>query len=334
MRDHFETTAEQTRDDGRRIVEPFTTNIEIEFTNVCNAQCAACPRSDMPQHGFMRPGTLDDILALYDSSLDYQGSRPSVTVAGGGEPLLNRDAIGMLRTIVAHGHATNLITNASAITRSKAAQLAQCGLHSICVSFWGVRKKEYERAMQLAYEQVLTKVEGLRDALKGSPTDLQIIWVRTPEIESTDAEVKAFWDKRFIAVDLDDTAAWNRGGLLPKSASGVGNLPDPARRIWCADLFFSDTFNWRGEVLLCCCNYFTSRQVRLAVAAKGGLAAVRAAKRSVLQTRPLPSMCTNCSLPRGKRARFLLKEHFDRLSSEEKSELTVFADDLLRGETP
>lgn len=308
------------------LAAPFTTNVEIEFTNLCNAECTACPRSAMPVSGFMTTATLAGILDLYDAVAASGQRRPRITVAGGGEPLLNKDAIALLGAMVARGYETHLITNATAITPAKAAQLAELGLRSVCVSFWGARKDEYEAAMQLPYESTLTKVELLRDALKSSPTELLVIWVRTDDIKSSDAEVKAHWDSRSIAVDLEDTGAWNRGGLLPPGG-GVrsdGHLPDAGRRVWCADLFFSDSFNWRGEMLLCCCNYFTNRQIRIAASVADGRAKMLAQKQHILDHRPLPNMCRSCSLPRAKRARFLLREHLDRLSPEARSELTVF----------
>lgn len=302
--------------------EPTTRRLELEFTNVCNATCLACPRSAMPTAGFLEPETLARILSLYDpATID------GVTVAGGGEPMLNRKAVEMLGTIVGRGFATSLITNASAITSARAEELADVGLDNVFVSFWGVRPLEYEEVMGLPFAATLAKVERLRDALSDTGTKLSIIWVRTPEIESTDEEVREFWLSRSIEVDTEDTTAWNRGGLIPDQSTYAqsGDTPDPARRLWCADVYFADSFNWQGKLLLCCCNYFAQQQISLGMAEQGP-EALREAKGRIAKMRPIPDMCRTCALPRESRARFLLGDCFDRLAESDRRELTEFPD--------
>lgn len=306
------------------VIEPVPLNVEIEFTNVCNAACVACPRSDMPGQGFLSPETLETIISLHRDKSAIDGIPPRVTIAGGGEPLLNVHAEDMLERLVETGFETTLITNATAITKKRAERIAKIGLHSICVSFWGVERDEYKNAMQLPFDRTLEKVLILRHALAETATQISIIWVRTPEIMSSDQQVGRFWDKLGISVDLEDTKAWNRGGLLPDSSnSEEGHLPDPNRRLWCADSFFSYSYDWRGQLLLCCCNYFASSQVRLANAADGA-EAVQRAKREVSLQRPLPKMCSECRLPRPARAKFLLGDAVHALSEAEVQELTDF----------
>ena len=106
---------------------PEPVEIEIELTNLCNARCTVCPRSDMPASGMMRLETLERILDGYTAArpgfalnrLRGELSHPRVSVAGGGEPLLHREAPALLRHMVARGFSTHLITNGSRLRRKE-----------------------------------------------------------------------------------------------------------------------------------------------------------------------------------------------------------------------
>ena len=287
---------------------PEPLQVELEFTNACNARCSACPRSDMPKAGLLSQMTLDLILDAYLEARPHYAINkllggtdyPKVTVAGGGEPLIHPEGLAMLSHIVARGFQTHLITNASRLTPANIEALATLGLSSIGVSFWGVQRAEYERAMKLPYEQTLSNVEQLATATRSTGVPLCILWVRTPDITSTDEEVADFWNARQIEVDLTDNHMWNRGGLttLPRNriAPDALKVPDLSRRVWCSDLYFSDTYRWNGECILCCCNFFTSQPYTLGHIQSTGLNTLAQIKADLLAARPVPSMCqvANC----------------------------------------
>jgi len=280
--------------------------------------------------------TLDRILDAYTEARpayrlnQLSGSLqwPTITVAGGGDPLIHPQALELLERCVERGFPTSLITNASGLTADRIARLSGAGLRSVCVSFWGIVEAEYEAAMQLPYRRTLAKVERLAAAARDTGLAMSVIWVRTPEISSTDDEVQAFWADRGIDVDLEDNHMWNRGGLLPVATGTVSDpdvrVPDENRRIWCSDLFFSDAYRWNGEAVLCCCQYFAPRPHRLGRAdgADGaGVAVVARRKTEVLKRRPLPSMCEQCALPRTQRARWLAGPWLALADDEEKAML-------------
>jgi hypothetical protein len=292
---------------------PEPVQIELEFTNRCNAACSGCPRDDMPVSGRMTMETLDRILDGYEDrrrehSLNrLQGSIawPTVTVAGGGDPLLHPEAVGLLERCVERGFPTSLITNGSGLTGERIERLVAAGLSSICVSFWGIHESEYEAAMKLPYQRTLEKVERMGAAARDAGLPFCVIWVRSPEITSRDDEVAAFWGARGIDVDLTDNYMWNRGGLLAGSPDPAVQPPDPLRRIWCSDLFFSDAYRWNGEAVLCCCQYFTARPHTLGHGGRGEAERIAQRKADILDARPLPRMCQECKLPRTERARWL-----------------------------
>lgn len=271
----------------------------------------------MPVHGLMTRSTFERILDMYaearsDSSLSrLEGWErgPRMTLAGGGEPTINPKLAEMIRDAVDRRFDIGLITNGSRMTDHMIEDVVAAGISSIAVSFWGIRREEYEAAMNLPYASTLRRVINLHAACHAAAIPFQIIWVRSPEIQSSDAEVTDFWNSHGITVDIDDTTAWNRGGLLPKTPNTEAPLgvlrPDPMRRIWCSDLYFSDSYRWNGDCVLCCCNFFNKEPISLGNIQELSYENLRQRKREILDRRPLPSMCRVCELPRERRLQWL-----------------------------
>lgn len=306
-----------------------TTEIEIELTNRCNANCYACPREDMPQFGLMTKATLDRILGLYNAAY----TEPSfaswiarrVTLAGGGDPLLHPRAPEFIEHISRSGFEVHLITNAAAATEARVEQLVSSGLASIAVSFWGIQPKEYERSMHLPFAKTLRKVERLAARAREKHIPLIVTWVRVPTVLSTDESIVDFWTERGIDVNVSDNEMWNRGGLLsvgPTTQTSTLLFPDPSRAIWCADLALSDAWSWDGNCVMCCCNYFTSSRLVLGNVERDGYTTLKQRKRDLLSTRPLPDMCQRCLQPRRKQASWLGEPIRSQLSADEWNVLT------------
>jgi hypothetical protein len=313
---------------------PEPVEIELELTNACNARCQACPRDDMPRSGIMSEATLELILDAYDGVREglalnqvYRGLRyPRVTIAGGGEPLLHPEALGFMRRVVERGYGLHVVTNASRLDAARTEELLALGPSSIAVSFWGIEPDEYEAAMRLPYATTLRKVERLGAAAKDAGVPLCVTWVDVPAIHSPPERIREFWRERGIEVDVSDNYAWNRGGLLElvpsRRAAAVMRRPDPSRRVWCADFFFTDTFDWQGRMLLCCCNYFTGRQLVIGHLREHTLEQLMRRKAELLVARPLPAMCQVCEQPRSFQARWLAEPWLARLDERERASLT------------
>jgi organic radical activating enzyme len=315
-----------------RVPEPV--ELEIELTNICNASCCVCPRSDMPESGILQAGTLERILDLYVElrerhSLNRMSDGavyPRLTVAGGGEPMLHPRAIEMLGRMVSRGFPVHLITNASRISERRVEPLLATGITSIAVSFWGIVAEDYEQAMRLPFAPTLERVERLAEAARRAGVRLVVTWVATPQVRSTPAEVEEFWAARGIEVEVADNDAWNRGGLIqigsPAGPAAAGRLPDPRRGVWCADLFFTDAWTWQGDCVLCCCNYFTSSRIVLGNIRTHDLRDIAAVKEEILHRRPLPSMCTVCEQPRQSQSTWLAEPWLPLLTPEERAMVT------------
>lgn len=306
-----------------------TTEIEIELTNRCNAACVACPREDMPRFGLMTEATLDGILGLYDAAsaepLLSSWVARRVTLAGGGDPLLHPQAPEFIERIARSGFAVHLITNAAAATETRVEQLVTSGLTSIAVSFWGIEADEYERSMHLPFARTLRNVEHLAARARDTQIPLTITWVRVPTLQSSTAEIAAFWAERGIDVNISDNEMWNRGGLLstgPNTPTRDLLLPDPARQVWCADLALSDAWTWDGSCVMCCCDYFTSSRRVVGNLKRDGYTTLKRRKKDLLAARPLPDMCRKCLQPRRNQASWLGEPIRTRLTADEWNALT------------
>jgi hypothetical protein len=292
---------------------PEAVELEIELTNICNASCCVCPRSDMPASGILQADTLERILDLYVELRERHSlnrtlagaAYPRLTVAGGGEPMLHPHAIAMLARMVERGFPVHLITNASRISERRLEPLLATGISSIAVSFWGIVAEEYEKAMRLPFAPTLERVERLAEAARHAGVHLVVTWVATPEVRSTPAEIQAFWAARGIEVEVADNDAWNRGGLVQIGAP-----------------FFTDAWTWQGDCVLCCCNYFTSSRVVLGNIRTHDLRDIAAVKEEILRRRPLPSMCTVCEQPRRSQSTWLAEPWLPLLAPEERAMVT------------
>ena len=286
------------------------TQVEIEFTNVCNARCVACPRHDMPKYGYLAKATLERILELYSAYRNELSGRPvKVVVAGGGEPLLHPGALAHLRRIKEAGFRVSLITNASRFHTVDLDMLASVS-DEILISFWGIEEDEYERSMKLDYRTVLQNVRALR-AQRHRRVNIGVQCLRTEHIRSRPDQIREFWRREGIEDVRGFDSWWNRAGQVETTFvaefAEKPHTPDFSRRVWCSDLYFSDTYTWQGDLVLCCCHFFHSEQVPLGNIESLSLGRVQKAKEQVFRDVPRAA-CVNCSLPRQARANQLAGE--------------------------
>jgi hypothetical protein len=275
----------------------------------------------MPAYGFLDADVLSKILSLYDGYRNpVNDSKPRLIVAGGGEPLLHPNAVDLLRRCKEAGLEVSLITNASRFHLVDMPMLISV-VDDLLISFWGIEEVEYRNGMKLDFKTSLANVDAAVSLLSGSSVKLAIQWLGNPSLISTPDQIRQFWALRGVTDIRGGDMMWNRGGEL----RGVEDLlrrggsiaPDFSRRVWCSDLYFSDSYSWDGDLILCCCDYFSGTQVRLGNVESLTREDVAAIKRSLLAEPPLK--CADCRLPRKLRAEQLAGDLLARLSASERS---------------
>jgi molybdenum cofactor biosynthesis enzyme MoaA len=232
--------------------------LELELTNICNAQCVMCPVVGMKrQKGFMTHETLELIVK---KGIDY--GIQTIRFCGLGEPLLHKAFCQFLSSVKKHHHLTaELITNGSLLRKDTVQCLITHHIDFLSISFPSLIMENYEKIMKgLVFQEVLERVVYAISELKqASGTHIKITSALTGINDDEKAQIQHFWTRKGVdCVELHTTH--NRGGhlkdtgyLAPSSQSE--STPDP--RIekslcpWPLRQFF---IAWDGSVFLCCCD--------------------------------------------------------------------------------
>ena len=215
-----------------------------------------------------------------------------------GEPLMNKNIFDYIRYVSEHKFYSVLFTNVSLLNEEKALELVESGISHIYVSFWGIKKQEYEMSMGLNYENSLKNIDYLIPLAKKKGIPITIIWVKTEFIESSPDEINEFWEKKGVIVDTENDP-WNRGGYLdfqesqiPPQFLGV----DFNKEIWCSQLYFTDTICWNGDQILCSCDYYKKENI-LGNLNVDELKDLAARKKILLSNGQSIPICTQCKKP-------------------------------------
>jgi len=125
---------------GRRgpLAEARPRNVFIETTNLCNSQCATCPRTFT---AFEPPKTLrlDEFVRTVEQFPDMERA----LLHGIGEPLLNKALPQMIAYLKARRVHVLINTNATLLTEDWAHDLIESGLDELRVSLDSVRPETY-----------------------------------------------------------------------------------------------------------------------------------------------------------------------------------------------
>ena len=147
---------EDTVSEEEEPVEAIKKKVHITMTNNCNMRCPHCfvsagigPRQEL---------MVDDILAAIGRIGEING--PTDIVVSGGEPLIHRDTIKLLRGL--KGHNVSLFTNGTLINEDNYKTIADC-CQEVQISFEGVTQETYEKIRGLGnYKKVLHAIDLLK----------------------------------------------------------------------------------------------------------------------------------------------------------------------------
>lgn len=223
--------------------------IQLETTNVCNADCCFCPYTSM-----RRPkGTMS--LDLCKRILDEAATVAvveEVTFTGLGETLLDRyllERIRYARKVLAPGVKIDLYTNGSLLRPKTTDALIAAGLDVLYISLNATTHEKRFEIMKLEdFDQVTGYTQYALDASKG--TQMRVI-------------VKGVASKDLMEVGEHEQfqenwgGDWNKGGAAylhlegnwaGKTGAKMRTLPRSA----CARALSQIMVLWDGRVSLCC----------------------------------------------------------------------------------
>ena len=222
---------------------PFPEQIRLENTNGCNAHCVICPREALTREkGIIDPALVEKIV---DECVGRNVKK--FTLQGFGEPLLDKHFCQSMRLIKDRLDCpTFTVSNGALITPELAAELVDCGLDKIKISFYGTNKKEYEKIhARLDYDKT---VQGIMHLVKAKRT------ARSPMIIRLQYIGKLWRFIPFLFQWLGKTSVgYNTlhnygGGRSYKSTNGKAHacpiLAQPILQVL-----------WTGEVVPCCYDF-------------------------------------------------------------------------------
>ena len=191
---------------------PLPSEILIENTNCCNAQCVMCPRETLTRkRGFMEFGLFEKIIREVSGA----SRTPVVHLHGFGEPLLDEllpERIMLAKTCgIKH---TYLVTNASLLFPETSRKIINAGLDTMKISFYGTDEESYHATMRrldfkVALHNIREFVRIRKELKKRTP---KLILQYLPQ-EANEAKTKEFQSLWRTVLDKSAGDCLNRSSL-------------------------------------------------------------------------------------------------------------------------
>lgn len=143
---------------------PLPRELQVEVTGACNLRCHMClVRYRPPVDRVSGSMCLHTFRQLLDALPDLR----RVTLQGLGEPLMAPDLMAMIAEATGRGIEVGFNTNATLLTRAKAAELVDVGLGWLHISIDGATAATYEAIRDRArFERVAANVAGLVEVMR------------------------------------------------------------------------------------------------------------------------------------------------------------------------
>lgn len=226
--------------------------VRYEVTDHCNAECVMCPRES---HKLARPhGVMD--MAKYKTSIDEVTALgcKQVVLTSFGEPLIDKTLEQKIEYAKGKGLRTYIISNASLLTRKRAASLIKAGLDELRVSYYGMTKESYEKVMVgLNFDTTMSNLHGfleLREKLASKLPRLELSWLTLPENENETELFQEYWEPRADAIEIWKPHNFGDGRSYRERFEDVA-MKNTCGRPENGPL----QIQWDGEVIPCCYDY-------------------------------------------------------------------------------
>ena len=152
--------------------------VYAHITPVCNLKCIHCnlPRVDGIEHGTLRRVdhmSTDEWKRVLKQLRDWLG--PFKLNISGGEPLVRKDAMEILRYSCELGILTGIVTNGTFINEEVADELARMGMFNINISLDGFREETHLHFRGKDYEKTMNAFDLLLAARKRHGVDMRVL---------------------------------------------------------------------------------------------------------------------------------------------------------------
>ena len=288
--------------------EPHT--IEVEATNVCNAECTFCPHAHSKRpHGFLDvhqfSSFLEKIAAkrkqMWLNSEIPSPLFPRIVFGGLGEALLHPRIDRLISACRDLKFPVQVITNGLALTPEKQRMLVDLRVESIAVSLHTINADIYQCITHLPFHDVFSRVRQFLELCKRRDSHPEIELWRIKSIpgdpwESAEdqAAYAAFVANYPFVKVFGPSEPWERDGVVPGSLCAPIQ-DDPASGIWCHKLFFTLNIVWSGDEVICCNDYNRlSIPMGNVFSPDWTMEKSTSLRQRLLASAPRPSICLHC----------------------------------------
>jgi radical SAM protein with 4Fe4S-binding SPASM domain len=195
-------------------------SLQIDVTSRCNLGCGHCPRTLMDSTGDFPYPMFERLLEQYPT-----GALKEVTLGGWGEPLLHPHIGRFIRLAAGKAASVQVTSNATLLTRERAAELVECDLTSLCISLDAATRKTLSILRPRSEKfDVYGNIEGFLAANqgRGRPVSVALLFLLNQANASELDEVVA-WGSRLKVNRIFISAVWLPYPGLP------GSLPEVSR---------------------------------------------------------------------------------------------------------
>lgn len=232
----------------------------IEPTSACNLNCSMCFRNNWidEKKGFMSEETFKNIIKGIKNESDLE----SVMFGGMGEPLLHKNIVSMVYAISEQKIKTELITNATLLTKNLSDMLLNSGLSCLWVSVDGFKKEAYEKIQKGAEFELIKRNIEYFNTNRGN-TELGMTFVIMDENIVEIEKINRFADAMgFDYINLsynvpssplkEDISCYDTGFLIGKQRRIKFNEFHKRRLNYCPFINEDNCFvKWNGDVSAC-----------------------------------------------------------------------------------
>ena len=228
--------------------------IEIQFTNICNANCIICPYRSM---NYKKEIMTDELFEKFIEDIKGKPIKRIIPYFNN-EPFLDKTFISKLKRVrEANPEAeVEISTNVVFFTEDKMREVLPLDITDIRLSVFGYERETYQKMMPTAdYDKTFKHLRLISEIFKGSKTQISIIMIDNGEIDEQE-----FINMEKLAKELGfEFCRWgflDRAGNVEKYSNDfyyenvIGceqNRPTERMHILC-----------NGQVVLCCQDWSAS----------------------------------------------------------------------------
>lgn len=234
----------------------FPSEVWIENTNICNAECVMCPREKQTRPLGMMKFTLFERLIKEISN--YKKRVKRVHMHNYGEPLLDKELPKRIKMAKDCGiQHVFFVTNASLLTQECSREIIGAGLDEFKISFYGTDKKTYNDTMKkLDYDRTLQNIKEFIKIRKEMKALKPKIVIQYLPFSTNESKTEVFFDIFNPIIDkkmgdsLNVFALHNFGDGRAYHNNRKDKITSTCYYPWRTMVILHD-----GRVVICCLDY-------------------------------------------------------------------------------